>query len=248
MSLDLRVLLILAAAAPAAADATDRTTRIVPLAPGTPVSIQVTVGEIQITGWDRPQVSVDIVRHAPSAQQFPRIPLGIDTTAEGVVIRAVQLDEGRDASLRTDVIVHMPSDARLREVSLFEGRLEITGLVGSCSAHVERGDVVARNVRGVIRVETGMGNIRLEQATLTRDGLMRLRTFNGDVTVALAARPANARILALSMGGTIASDIPLNRQERWGPRWGEATLGTGEPVISIDVVNGNIAITTGGAE
>jgi len=67
------------------------------------------------------------------------------------------------------------------------------------------------------------------------------------VTLDLVPRPANARILALSLGGTIASDIPLTRRERWGPRWGEATLGTGEPVISIDVVNGNIAITSGGS-
>jgi hypothetical protein len=34
----------------------------------------------------------------------------------------------------------------------------------------------------------------------------------------------------------------LNRRETWGPRWAEATLGKGEPVISIDVVTGLIEI------
>jgi hypothetical protein len=71
---------------------------------------------------------------------------------------------------------------------------------------------------------------------------MRLRTFNGNVTLELDERPANARVLALSMGGTITSDLPLTRQERWGPRWAETTIGTGEPLISIDVVNGDIAL------
>ena len=247
MSLVFRVLLILAAATPAAADVTDRLARVVPLPPGTPVSLRITIGRVQVIGWDRSDLSIEIVRRAPAAPLLARIPVQIDTTVDGVIIQALQADDGRDAAYRTDIVLRAPAAAPFRDLALFEGRLEITGLSGACSAHVERGDVMARNVSGAIRLETGMGNISLEGATLSPGGLIRLRTFNGDVTLALAARPANARILALSMGGAITSDIPLNRQERWGPRWGEATIGTGEPLISIDVVNGNIAITTSGS-
>ena len=57
-----------------------------------------------------------------------------------------------------------------------------------------------------------------------------------------AERPTDARILALALNGPIASDIPLKTRDTWGPRWGEATLGKGEPVISIDVVTGSIEI------
>jgi hypothetical protein len=247
MSLVFRVLLLLAAAAPAAADVTDRLARVVPLTPATPVSLRITIGDVEVIGWDRPDLSIEIVRRAPGALQLARIPVQIDTTVDGVIIQALQANDGRDAEYRTDVVIRAPAAVAFRDLALFEGRLDITGLSGTCSAHVERGDVRARNVSGVIRLETGMGNISLEGATLSPGGLIRLRTFNGDVTLGLAARPANARILALSMGGTIMSDIPLNRQERWGPRWGEATVGTGEPLISIDVVNGNIAITTNGS-
>jgi DUF4097 and DUF4098 domain-containing protein YvlB len=74
--------------------------------------------------------------------------------------------------------------------------------------------------------------------------LLRLRTFNGDVRLTLAKPPTDARILALALNGSIESDIPLQRKDSWGPRWGEATLGTGEPVISIDVVTGRIVIRT----
>jgi len=28
----------------------------------------------------------------------------------------------------------------------------------------------------------------------------------------------------------------------WGPRWGEVTIGSGEPLISLDVVSGTIEI------
>jgi hypothetical protein len=241
------VLLVLSAAAPAAADVTDRLARTVPLPDGSPVTLQVTVGNVQITGWDRPELAIELTRRASDAKGLARIAPQIETTPAGVLIKIVQPGDERDSALRTDVVLRVPRRAQLAELSIFEGRLEMTGLAGECRAHVERGDVIARDVTGAIRVETGMGNITLERTTLAPDGLIRLRTFNGDVSLELATRPANARILALSMGGTITSDLPLTRQERWGPRWAETTLGTGEPLISLDVVNGNIAIKTGGS-
>ena len=238
----LRVLLALAAAVSAAADETDRLSRTLPFTPGTVVTLQVTNGQVQVSGWERPEVSLEVVRRAPTATALARMAPQIETAAGAVTIRIVQPEGERDAALRSDVLLRVPHAADLREVSLFEGHMELDGLAGTLRASVERGDVNGRNISGTIRVETSMGSIRLERATLSPDGLIRLRTFNGDVALALAAPPANARVLALSMGGTITSDLPLTRKDRWGPRWGEATIGTGEPLISVDVVNGNIEI------
>jgi hypothetical protein len=239
--------LLAAAAIPASADVTDRVARTVALVPGTPITVQITVGQLQITAWDRADVSVEIVRHAPDAQRLARIPAHIENGADGLIVRATQADSGREVSLRTDVVLRVPDSAEVHDATVFEGAIVLSGLRGSCSAHLERGDIVAKQVSGRIRLETSMGAIRLEGATLSPDGMIRLRTFNGDVALGLAATPAHARILALSMGGTIASDIPLTRRERWGPRFGEATIGKGEPTISIDVVNGNVSITVAGA-
>jgi hypothetical protein len=71
---------------------------------------------------------------------------------------------------------------------------------------------------------------------------LRLRAFNGDVRLTLAERPADARIMALALNGHVKSEIPLKHRDTWGPRWGEATLGKGEPVISLDVVTGTVEI------
>ncbi len=95
---------------------------------------------------------------------------------------------------------------------------------------------------GTLRLETEIGAITLTRARLSAGGLLRLRTFNGDVQLGLAERPANARILALAVNGTIQSEIPLATRDTWGPRWGEATLGAGDLLISIDVINGKIDI------
>ena len=55
--------------------------------------------------------------------------------------------------------------------------------------------------------------------------------------------PENARILAVTLNGQIRSDIPLTMKDQFGPRFGETTLGNGEPVMSLDVVKGDIAIS-----
>lgn len=240
-------LAIVAAASPARADVSDRITRIVPLAADTPLSVEITIGNLVITGWDRQDVSIEIVRRAPDTRQLAAIPAHVEQGVKGVVVRAVQADGAHDARLRTDVTLRVPANAVLRDAGVFEGRIELADLRGSCSARVERGDISGVRLSGTVRLETAIGNIRLAAATLSPGGTIRLRTFNGDAALELPAVPPNGRILALSMGGTITSDVPLTLKTRWGPRFGEATLGNGEPLISIDVVNGNVRITVPGA-
>jgi len=118
----------------------------------------------------------------------------------------------------------------------------IEGFNGSINGSIRRGPIDAKDVSGTIRLETEIGPVTVTNATLSSNGLLRLRTFNGDVRLSLAQRPTDARILALAMNGSIKSDIPLFLKESWGPRWGEATLGKGEPLISVDVVTGTVEI------
>jgi DUF4097 and DUF4098 domain-containing protein YvlB len=243
----LSLLLLLASAQPARADVSDKITRTVAIAPGTAISLRVTVGDVVVRGWDRDDVGVEIARRAPDRTQLARVSADIQQSGGELVVRALQADEGRDARLRADVVLRIPAAAQLREVAVFEGGVDLEDLRGASSVRVERGDIVARRLSGTIRLETSIGSIRLDDAALSADGLMRLRTFNGDVSLHLARLPTDARILALSMGGTITSDIPLNVKDRWGPRFGEATLGKGEPVISIDVVNGNVSLRVAAA-
>ena len=127
-------------------------------------------------------------------------------------------------------------------VQVVEGRITIERFRGTLTGDIRRGPIDGRNVSGTLRLEAGIGSVTITGARLSANGLLRLRAFNGDVRLSLAARPADARILALALNGYVTSDIPLTRRETWGPRWGEATLGKGEPVISLDVVTGLIEI------
>lgn len=234
---------VLFCAAPALAD-TDRQTRTVALPPGRGLSLEITIGRVAIEGSNRSDAQIEIVRHAPSADGFTQIPVEITEDEADVRIRAVQADGATDPAYRSDVTLRIPESAAVRSVRIAEGHLTLSALRGSITADLRRGSIDASGVQGTVRLETGIGNVTASHARLSPAGLLRLRAFNGDVRLTFDEIPADARVMALALNGTISSDIPLTMKDTWGPRWGEATLGNGEPVVSIDVITGKIEIRT----
>lgn len=234
----------LACAALTTAPVTDRVSRLIPLPDVRSLALGLTVGDVRVIGEARRDALVAIVRHAPDRESLARIPLVVDETPERIDIQLLQTDGGTDPQLRTDVSLRVPYGASIDAIRMLEGRLELSRLTGHVRAELQRGPIQANGVSGTMRLETSIGPVVVRDARLVPGGLLRLRTFNGDVRLALAEPPADARILALTLNGTIASDIPLAMKDGWGPRWGEATLGRGEPVVSIDVVTGRIEITS----
>ena len=226
----------------AAVEVTERQVQTVLLPPGKTLSIEITVGVVRIEGADRADAEIIVERHAPNAAQLARVPLAIDDTAARVMVRALQTENTTDPAIRADVTVRLPRAAAVDHVQVLEGRIAITGLSGRIGADIRRGPIEGKDLSGIVRLEAGIGSVTMTGARLSANGLLRLRAFNGDVRLSLAERPIDARILALALNGPIKSDIPLTTRDTWGPRWGEATLGKGEPVISIDVVTGTIEI------
>lgn len=225
------------------ADSTDRVARSVTLAVGTPIHLSATVADLTITGSSRPDVSIEVVRHAPSPADLARYPVLIEQRADGLHVDVVQAEDGRDASLKTDIRIAAPATALFQAIRVFEGNVSLTNLIRACDVDLRRGAITAERLAGRIRLEAGLGSVEVRDSELTPGGMMRLRVFNGPVRVRFAKAPASGRILALTFNGTITSDIPLTMKDQFGPRFGETTIGNGDPVMSIDVVKGDIAIT-----
>jgi hypothetical protein len=230
------------APARADADATDRVSRTLSLH-GKPIRIDATIADLVVTGSTLPDVVVDIVRRAPTAADLTKYPAIIDEEGGEVRIAALQADDGRDPALKADISIRVPSDGPVPTVRVFEGRVRLTGLRAGCDVDVRRGPIEASALAGRVRIESGLGSVDVRDSELTPGGMMRLRVFNGPLRVRFARVPASARILAVTFNGRVRSDIPLTMKDTFGPRFGETTIGSGEPVMSLDVVKGDIEIT-----
>jgi hypothetical protein len=238
------LLLLFALTASTATAATDRQTLRFALPAARALALDITIGKVRVEGSDRTDAEVLIERTAPSAEAMTRIPVVVDESPERVTIKIVQLENGTDARFTSDVVIRVPDGVTIERVHIMEGRLEIQRFRGALTADVRRGPIEGMDLSGTLRLETGIGSVVLRNARLAPDGLLRLRAFNGDVRLQMPAPPADARVLALALNGTIQSDILMTTRDTWGPRWSEATLGKGEPVISIDVVTGKVEIRT----
>jgi hypothetical protein len=236
------VWLVLVSALALAGATADTQTRHIALPAGKSVAIEATIATVRIEGWDKTDAEITVERHAPSAELLAKLPVTIDDTPARATVRAIQAEGETDPAYRCDITVRVPRAAVLDHVQVVEGRITITRFSGTLTADIRRGSIEGRELSGTLRLETGIGSVVLTGAKLVTTGLLRLRAFNGDVRLTLAERPADARIMALALNGQIRSEIPLTMKETWGPRWGETTIGTGEPVISLDVVTGTIEI------
>ncbi len=189
----------------------------------------------------RRDVRFDITRQVPEGVPLTRLPIVVREPASGPEVIVRQAEGALDPAVHAEITVTVPATSR-GAVAVIEGGLDIRGYRGRLDASVQRGPIAASDVAGVLRLETTIGAVVVTGAHLVPGGLLRLRAFNGDVRLALAEAPRDARVLALALNGSIQSTIPLMMKAGWGPRWGETTIGSGEHVVSIDVVTGTIRL------
>ena len=186
------IALAVALALGATVDVTDRQTQTIPLPPGKPLSIEVTVGTVRIDGWDKPEVEIVVQRHAPDKAQLARVALAIEDTPARVSVRALQTENTTDPALRAEVTVRVPRNALIDRVQVLEGRIAVEGFNGTLTGDIRRGPIDGKNVSGTLRLEAGIGAVTITEARLSEKGLLRLRSFNGDVRLSLAG-PSSGR-------------------------------------------------------
>lgn len=219
-----------------------RLTRTFTIPPDKPVIVEVTVGEVTVAAWSRPELEVQIERRAEQGVDLARIEPRLEDRPDALVISARQADGPPDRALRTTIAIRVPAATIFRSIDVVDGRIALEGLRGSVTASLRQGPIDGQRLAGTVRLQTGFGSVEVRQAELTPGGLLRLRAFNGNATLRLVTAPTDARILALSFNGTITSDILLTMKDQFGPRFGEATLGSGDAVISMDAVYGDVVI------
>jgi hypothetical protein len=233
----------LVAASHARVESIDRVVRTLTFAPTRPIRVEATIADLLIVGSNRPDIGVEVVRRAPGQVDLAKYPVVIDDAGEVLRIVVVQQQEGRDPSLKSDIVIRVPSNARFEAIRIFEGRVRLDGLRQACDVDVRRGAIEATGLAGRVRLESGIGSVDVRDSELTPGGMMRLRVFNGPLRVRLQHPPQSARILAVTFNGRLTSAIPLTMKDSFGPRFGETTIGSGDPVMSLDVVKGDIAIS-----
>ena len=209
-------------------------------------------GPVHITGWDRPEVKVDAVKSAWSKERLAEARIEIDATADSISIHTEYPhhdhtfnfgDDGeRNNPARVEYTISVPRQARLDEIKLVNGRLEIQDVAGEVRASCVNGRMEVRNAQGRTELNTVNGEMDVSVGQLASSGL-KLSSVNGRLHVTLPS-DASAEVEASAMSGHISNDFGLTEiRHQYVGRSLHGQLGGGGTLVKLSTVNGSIEIS-----
>jgi DUF4097 and DUF4098 domain-containing protein YvlB len=217
-----------------------------PLAADGRIALENINGAVHITAWDRNEVKVDAVKRAHDEERLKDMEIRVNATSSSISIETHYRDRDQDWNEdhhnpgSVEYTLTVPRKARLDEIKLINGSLEVTGLQGEVRASCINGKLMARGLGGEARLSTVNGKLdaNFEHAAAP----VELSSVNGSIDLTLPS-DAKASIEANTVHGGIDNDFGLHANDhRFVGHDLRGELGGGGTEIRLNNVNGRIDI------
>lgn len=216
-----------------------------PLTANGRIALQNINGSVHISVWDQNQVKVDAVKRAHTAERLKDAEIRVDASADSISIETHyrQQDQGwnneHNNPASVEYTLTVPRNARLDEIKLINGNLDVSGVTGEVRASCINGKLTARGLAGQVKLATINGPL---EATFDRlpAASMELTSVNGPLDVTVPS-DAKASIEATTISGGIDNDFGLHtNNHRYVGHDLRGELGGGGAEIRLSNVNGTI--------
>ena len=218
-----------------------------PLSANGRVELQNINGAVHIAAWDQNEVKVDAVKRAPTEERLKDVEIRIDAHADSIAIETHyrEQDEGwhgaHNDPASVEYTLTVPRNARMDEIKLINGGLDVTGVAGEVHASCINGRLTARGLSAPARLATINGPLDAYFDRLPMTAV-ELSSINGPVELTIPS-DAKARIEATTIHGGIDNDFGLHTNDH--PYVGHdmhGELGGGGAEIKLNNVNGPIRV------
>ena len=216
-----------------------------PLAADGTVSVDNVNGDITITGWDKAEVSLEAEKSAKDDEDLKRIELVIEAKPDRLEIKTKyakksgwSLFGNNSGSVRYKLMV--PAGVRLDKIDSVNSDITVTDVHGPVNLDTVNGRVRATGLMADARLDSVNGNLSAGFVSLDKVDKVKLDSVNGRAEVILP-KGASARIDADSVNGGVSVDQAI-KLGKTGHHSLKGEIGSGGPLISLDTVNGSIAI------
>jgi DUF4097 and DUF4098 domain-containing protein YvlB len=205
-------------------------------------------GPVHISTWDQNQVKVDAVKYAYSKERLEEAKIEIDSNKDAVSIRTRYPDRDQTFNwgshnnpAEVEYTLTVPRNARLDEIKLINGSLDLNGVGGEVHASCINGRLEARNISGRAELSTINGHLDAKFDQLPSSQI-ELSSVNGSVELTIPS-DSKAEIEASTVSGGIENDFGLhvNHHQYVGHDL-RGELGSGGAHIKLENVNGRIEI------
>ena len=205
-------------------------------------------GPVHISAWDRNEVKVDAVKSAWTKERLEEARIEVDAGSDRLSIRTEYpnrtntfSDDDRDNPASVEYTLTVPRTARLEEIKLINGALDINGVTGEVRASCINGRLKASGLGGRVKLSTVNGHLDAEFASLGTSSV-DLSSVNGGLELTLPS-DAKAQIAASTVHGGIGNDFGLHVvNHQYVGHSLEGLLGGGGARIRLSNVNGRIEV------
>lgn len=206
-------------------------------------------GPVHITSWDRNEVKVDAVKRAWTQERLNEAKIDVNSRPDSLSIHTEYPHHdntfwGGDrhnnpATVEYTLVV--PRRARLDEIKLVNGALDVQDVAGEVRASCVNGRLEARNLGGRVKLNTVNGELEASVGQASKSDV-ELSAVNGRLQVTLPS-DAKADIEASTVSGGISNEFGLQaaRHQFVGHSL-HGQLGGGGTHVRLSNVNGRIDI------
>jgi DUF4097 and DUF4098 domain-containing protein YvlB len=200
-------------------------------------------GDVHITAWDRNEVQVDAAKRASTQERLDDARIVVDAARGSISIRTHYPGQGNsEHPAIVDYTVKVPRTARLDQVKLVNGSLEISGIKGEVHASSVSGAIRTHGLAGNVKLSTVSGRLEASFEELEASRSISMNSVNGAIEI-LLPMDAHADLQADTVSGGISSDFgrPTERGKFPGRHWSGALKGGGAR-IRVSNVDGTILV------
>jgi len=205
-------------------------------------------GAVHISTWDRNEVKVDAVKYADSKEKLDEARIEIDSGKDYLSIRTKYRDHdltfnwgSHNNPAGVEYTLTVPRGARLDEIKLINGALDVAGVSGEVHASCINGKLEAHNLSGRADLSTINGHLDAKFDQLPGSPV-ELHSVNGSVELTIPS-DSKAEIEASTVSGGIENDFGLRvNHHRFVGHDLRGELGNGGPRIKLENVNGRVKI------
>jgi hypothetical protein len=205
-------------------------------------------GPVHISSWDQNQVKVDAVKYADTKERLDEAKIEIDARNDSISIRTKYPDHNQSWNwgshnnpASVEYTLTVPRTARLDEIKLINGSLDVTGMSGEVNASCINGQLEAHDLSGRARLSTINGRLDARFGQLASNSV-ELNSVNGSVELTIPS-DSKAELEADTVSGGINNDFGLHvNHHNFVGHDLRGELGSGGAHISLKNVNGRIEI------
>jgi DUF4097 and DUF4098 domain-containing protein YvlB len=205
-------------------------------------------GPVHITSWDRNEVKLDAVKRAWTKERLDEAKIDISSHEDSLSIRTEypSHDNGfegdrRDNPASVEYTLVVPRKARLDEIKLVNGSLDVQDIAGEVHASCVNGRLQAHNLEGRTELSTVNGLLDATMGKLSSSPL-ELSAVNGALRLTLPS-DAKAELEANTVSGGISNDFGLPVSHRLVGHSLRGQIGGGGTLVKLSNVNGHIEIS-----